>query len=169
MKAPDINKALEDLQALKPPPEQDQEIVATKPRIRLAKTKTKDRDRKLIQVIDLWVQGRSFPYMEKVTGIPKATIHRWINTSEGVETIKKRGLELIDRELAKSALKDIQAQDRKRAKASFSELTIGLGTKIDKLRPPHSVGVNIDNRSLEVKFSKWNNNPFIAKGKKRRG
>lgn len=156
MTDPNISRALLDLQTLRNPPP----VVATPKKHKSSKSISPTKQRKLIEACKLWVNGYSMNRASKAVGIAVHVLRSYLESTPGIIEIKKRGLEAIDRELVRSAIKDIKAQDKKRGKASFGELTIGLGTKIDKLRPPHTVGVVLDNRKVNVKFSKWHNPPF---------
>lgn len=123
-----------------------------------------DKEKKLLQAVDMWINGNTIRKISEKVGVPKSTVHGWLSSQPSIGLIKKRGLEVIDAKLTKSALKDIDEHERTRNKASHAELTISLGTKIDKLRPPFAMAqqFNIGDKKVEVNMPKF----FKPRGKK---
>jgi len=117
-------------------------------------------ERKLLEAVDLWVKGSSARTISKIINVPKSTIQDWLSSNDGIGLVKKRGLDLIDASLVPSIMKDLKQQEKTRPSASHEVLTISLGTKIDKLRPPYA-GVHVGDRNVSVEFSGWKDNPFI--------
>jgi hypothetical protein len=132
------------------------------------KKRSKENKRVIAEkALEMVRNGETVLKIAQALNIPRSTLRDMLANDQLFAIYKEKQAQVLQAEFSKLALRSIKSARKKIDKAGYRDLTLGAAIAYDKANPPKETNINIgDNRTLNVKFSRWENAPW-GKGETR--